>query len=384
MGKSMLVFEKYVKSEATRQMYQYQFARFLKWAKISDSDGLLQLKESYLQEIVEEYILHLRTKLSPNSFQTITASLELFFSMNDKNINWKKIRKMLPTLVKKSGYAAWQTEDVQTMLENTTSLRNKALVHLLASTGCRVGAIPDLKVKNLSDVSDSCKAILFYEGSNEEYFGFLTPEASKILEEYLEERRKDGEHLDDESPLFRESYQIGVQKASPISLGSISQVLHRLVKKIDTRKKVGHRFNIMILHGFRKRFGTIIKLDNKISWAVGERLLGHKSYLDPEYFRPTKDNLFNEFKKVIPDLTVGDSERHKIIIEKQQKALEEKDALRKDLEKEIRERMKLEKAVNEYHNNAQLLRLTTLFTDPQNIEKLAELIKDKKLIDPFQ
>jgi integrase/recombinase XerD len=331
MGKSLLVFEKYVKSQATKQMYQYQFNRFLKWTKINDADGLLQLKESYLQNMVEEYILFLRNTISPNSFHTVIASLDLFFSMNDKNLNWKRIRKMIPASVKKSGYAAWQTEDIQTMLKNTTSLRNKTLVHFLASTGCRVGAIPDLKIKHLSEMSDNCQAILFYEGSNEEYYGFLTPEASKILQEYLEERRKDGENLDDNSPLFRESYQTGVQKVKSISLGAISQILHRLVKKTRTRKRVGRRFNIMILHGFRKRFGTIIKLDNKIGWAVSERLLGHQSYLDPEYFVPTKDKLFNEFKKVIPDLTIGDSERQRIVIENQQKKLEEKEQLKLEL-----------------------------------------------------
>jgi integrase len=302
MNNSLMVFEKYLKSTATKKMYRYLFMRFLKWSAIKDADELLQLKESHLQSIVEDYILYMRNRISPNSFQPVIAALELFFSMNDKILNWKKIHRMIPTFVKKSGNSAWQTNDIQKMLDGTASARIKALIHFLSSTGCRVGAVSDLKIKDLSDMPDGCKAVVFYEGTNEEYFGFLIQEANNALGKYLDERRRDGEYLDDQSPIFRSSYQVGVEKARPLSSSSIHLIMHRIVKKIDTRKRVGRRFDIMLLHGFRKRFATSIKLDKTISYSVGERLLGHKAYLDPEYFAPTKENLFQEFRKVMLNL----------------------------------------------------------------------------------
>jgi hypothetical protein len=100
----------------------------------------------------------------------------------------------------------------------------------------------------------------------------------------------------------------------------------------------------MMIHGFRKRFATIIKLDNKISWAVGERLLGHKTYLDQEYFRPTKENLFKEFKKVIPDLTIDQSTKLRMETQnkdEQMRAIEsQKDSLVKQLEEQLGENQK--------------------------------------------
>lgn len=65
------------------------------------------------------------------------APLELFFSMNDRVLNFKKIRKMFPAKIKMSGFNAWTTSDIQKFLETTTNKRNKAIIHFLASTGTR-------------------------------------------------------------------------------------------------------------------------------------------------------------------------------------------------------------------------------------------------------
>ncbi len=318
VDKGLVVFEKYCRSEATKEHYRYWFNDFLGWCKANvepmiTGEGLLQLKEIALQEMIEDYVMEKRKGLSPNTLPLPIASLRLFFDMQDKVLNWKRIKKMIPTQVKKAGYSAYQNDDIKTMLVSAGSKRNRAIIHFLATTGCRIGAIPNLKIEHLANMSDGCKSVLFYEGSNEEYYGFLTQEASKVLDEYLDERRKDGEHLSENSPIFRAEYSIGIQPVKVLTLRGIEAVLERLVKEAGSRKKINKaRCNIMSAHGFRKRYASIIKLNNKISWAVSERLLGHKSYLDPSYFVPTKENLFEEFKKVMTDLTIDDGERERL------------------------------------------------------------------------
>jgi len=88
MDKSLLVYDKYVKSEVTRKQYKYFFKKFLEWAKIENGRDLLHLKDSQLQEMIEDYIMYLRKRLSPNSMTPIIAGLKLYFSMNDKVLNW--------------------------------------------------------------------------------------------------------------------------------------------------------------------------------------------------------------------------------------------------------------------------------------------------------
>lgn len=69
MEKSLLVFDKFVKSEATKKIYLHYFNTFLKWAqrdveKLVTADGLLQLKDEKLQEIMEDYLMYLKKRLS--------------------------------------------------------------------------------------------------------------------------------------------------------------------------------------------------------------------------------------------------------------------------------------------------------------------------------
>lgn len=100
---------------------------------------------------------------------------------------------MTPSRKKSRGERPYTSEEIKNMLELTTSLRNKAVISLFASTGCRVGAIPDLKLQDVSEMPDGCKCVIFYRREPEGYIGFLTPEASRALDLYLQKRCSDRE-----------------------------------------------------------------------------------------------------------------------------------------------------------------------------------------------
>jgi hypothetical protein len=136
MSRSLLLFESAIKTEVTKKQYTFYLKQFLTHTKLQDPDVLLTLKDSAIQVILEDYLLYLKKKLSPNSIAPIFAALELFLSMNDKTSNFKKIRKMFPSTIKKSGSEAWTAEDVKKMLEVAGSKRNKTLILLMSSTGC--------------------------------------------------------------------------------------------------------------------------------------------------------------------------------------------------------------------------------------------------------
>jgi len=339
MQRCILKFENAIKSEATKHIYKYQLGKFLEWTKLKDYNALLEASDKEIQTLLEDYLFHIKTKVSPNSVPAMMSPIELFYTMSDKIIDSKKLHRMYPSRIKLSGYTAYSNKDVQDILASCNNdKRNRAIVLFLASTGCRIGALPGLKISHVSDMQDKCKAILFYENSLEEYYGFLTPEANKALEEYFELRRSDGEHLDQQSPLFRGKYSLGIEKPKPMKADTITHVLIRLVSHTIKRNKTGKRYNIQIAHGLRKRFATIIKLGNVVSYSVSERLLGHNAYLDKQYFRGTKDELFKEFQKVIPALTVDDNERlrlEKLVQDKKISELQEEKNKRVDIEKQM-------------------------------------------------
>ena len=312
-SRAILLFENSIKSDSTRKTYNYCLRRFVDYYKLKGIDSLLTMEIKSLQTMLEDYLFHLKKSVKVATIRTHFAAIELFCIVNDiDSINFRKIRKMYPSTERKQGRNAWSTIDIQKMLESTKELRTKTLIHFLASTGCRIGAIPDLKIGNLTEMPDECLSVVFYEGTNDEYTGFLNPEAASYLRSYLEKRSTDGEKLDKNHPLFRERYGIGIAKPRSISQPNLRTIIHRLVTStILQREKTDGRFDVMTIHGFRKRFNTVLKLNKTINPAIVEKLMGHKIALDGVYFTPTRDDLFEEFKKGMSDLTISDSERLK-------------------------------------------------------------------------
>ncbi|PIW34349.1 MAG: hypothetical protein COW26_07740, partial [Nitrosopumilales archaeon CG15_BIG_FIL_POST_REV_8_21_14_020_33_23] len=187
-----------------------------------------------------------------------------------------------------------------------------------------------------------CKGVLVYEGSTDEYWTIITPEASEAITEYLNKRKSDGEIITPESPLFRDVYSDrrgnATRTARHVGLRALICRMIRLVDKSGircTEEKNSNRYSTMVNHAFRKRFITILKSTPEIKNSTAEKLAGHKTYrdednftveLDDSYNVPTLDSLFNQYKHAIVELSIDDSSRlqmKEIQIQKQYSALEE-------------------------------------------------------------
>ena len=323
MQRSQLIFEGAIQTEATREAYLYQLEKFREWTKIKDYDSLLQAPQKQIQELLEDYVMYLKKKVSPNSVPIYYAPIELFFVMNDVTINYKKLRKLFPKKIKKGNEQGYNKEQIRKIIKNTKTKRNKALVLLFASSGVRLGAIPGILLKHLSKINESY-AVKIYEDETEEDYIFTTPEATKTIDEYLDERKKDGEYVDQNSPLIRTSYKLGIEKAKSCNLDTLAHVMGRLVSCID-RKKKGHRYDIPKDHGFRKFYATAIKNTQGITVTMSEKLINHIGAvkLDKSYFTPTKEEMYESYKKAIPELTIDQTEKHEALIESQKKKITE-------------------------------------------------------------
>ena len=332
--RSILIFEQAIKSESTKKTYRYQLNKFKEWTKIKDFDGLFQAPQKDIQILLEDYVMYLKKTISPNSIPIYFAPIELFYVMNDVNLNFKKIRKLFPSKVKKGNERGYTHDEIKTILNHAKTNRHKSLVLLLASSGCRIGAISDIKLKDMSKIEESY-AIKIYVGEKEEDYIFTTPEATKVIDDYLAERKQDGEYMDKETPLFRTNYRLGFEKVTPISLDNLAHIMGRLVSVIE-RKRIGKtkRFDVPKNHGFRKFFATIIKNTIGLSPTMTEKLINHIGVvqLDGAYFKPSLEKMFESYKKAIPDLMIDDSAR----IKEEKKNIESKKIQLDMQEKEIK------------------------------------------------
>jgi len=344
--RSVILFHSAIKSEKTKECYDYYLEQFKKYFIIRDFDSLLSIDSKKLQIMTEDFILYQRREgKSYGSIANMVSSLSLFFSMNDIIINWQKIKKMLPEKTKPSGDKPYTTDQIRLILRNTTNLKFKAMINFMASSGVRIGSFEEMRMKDLENFKDGCKSVKVYADSREEYYTFIHAEALQALEEYFELRKKKGEKITSDSWVFCKEHD----PTKPILPRNAVSSLTRFVGMALSRTKTKTRFDTMASHGFRKRFNTILKSNKEINSNIGEKLMGHSTTikLDESYFKPTLEVIFDEYQKAIPELVIDESARLRLELEKKNQkllSLESKDKRIEQLEDVV---LGLEKNINE-------------------------------------
>jgi len=338
--RSYQIFVSVTMSDKTRVGYIRDLNKFLAFTKVADYDTLAKLGVDTIQEFLEDYVTELKSR-NITSIRTRLAGPELFFDMNKKLYYKKILHRLLPSNDNvMGGNVAYTNEDITKMLSSTFKPRTKAIIHLLASTGIRPGGFddPPLQMKHLQKIEDS-QSIKIYDGSKESYFAFLTPECVEAFNDYFESRKLNGEKLTPESYIFH-TYNTKTKLNEYLSSGGVTGILKKLIRKAGvSRIRINHKtYDKAIVYGFRKRFNTILKLNNEINSNIVEKILGHRNGLDGHYFTPTREECFKEFKKAIPELTIDPTKRQEVEIEAQQKKitkLSQKEDEIKDLKQEM-------------------------------------------------
>ena len=236
MQRSFLIFSNAIHEKTTLEKYVWGLNGFLKFYKLKDYDSLASMEVKMLQVMIEDFIMTKKSEnLSRSAIKNYLNPLEVFCDTNDLMLNWKKINRLFPKQGKKSGGIPYTTKQVAKTISNESQLRNKALIHCLAAGGMRVGAFPELKLKDIVDYKDGCKMVRVYADSTYEYTTFWTPEASAIFDDYLTVRKNDNEYLSSTSPAFRTTYRLGSQKARPMTLSAIQGIIRRALEKAGLR-----------------------------------------------------------------------------------------------------------------------------------------------------
>lgn len=361
----------------TVKTYAYSLSRFMDFLvsekKLQNTESfkkLISYKPKIMVELIKNWIFILsegdddRSKITSSAIKTMLFGVIAFFETNEFEWNPKRVLNSIPREDRILGGKIPATNnDVVNMLNSTNLILEKSLIHFISSTGIRPGAVSDpvLRMKHLDKMKNGSYSITVYDESKEGYWAFLTPEAANTLDRYFEQRTQKGEKLDDESPIFRNKI---TNEIIPLSSSAARKICYKLIDKGGIKRiKYGNRYDKAVVTMFRKRFNTILKLNNDVNSNIAEKLMAHKRGLDGVYLQPTKEECFREFIKAIPQLTVDPTERQKIEIENKQKKideLEEKTATIDDQEKMIRQLQEEQK------RQAKLLRL---------IEKYPKIIK---------
>jgi hypothetical protein len=167
--------------------------------------------------------------------------------------------------------------------------------------------------------------IVVYEGSEEQYFTFCTPECTAAIEGYLTSRERAGEKLHKDAPLIREQYNsndlLKIQhpkqlvdstiknKVADVVVRSGVQQKEKLTES-TTNKSGRIRKNIPMCHGFRKF--TITKMaEADMNYEIRERLSGHTIGVAQRYLRFKEQKYVEEYLKAVDLLTIYEENRLK-------------------------------------------------------------------------
>lgn len=263
-----------IKDELNGEDNQHYVESFLSSKRLEGcSEKTLHYYESTIQILldkVQKHVKHVTTddlrkyltdyqndhKSSRVTIDNIRRILSSFFSwLEDKDYIVKspvrRIHKVKSATTIKETYS---DESLELMRDNCNSLRDLALIDILASTGMRVGELVLLNVDDINFNEREC--VVFGKGDKERivYFDART----KIhLQNYINSRN------DENKALF-----VSIKKPyNRLSIGAIETIIRNLGKQLDIPKAHPHKF--------RRTLATKA-IDKGMPIEQLQKLLGHQ------------------------------------------------------------------------------------------------------------
>jgi len=342
----LALFESGIKSEATRETYRYYLSRFCKETNLSPEE-IIELGNSNPKKLTDAIISFVvtykekveRGQISGSTVHGFYKAVKLLCVMNDVTLNWDKITRTLPSSNRGQDRAININEIRE--LSRRADVRARALVLLMASSGVRVGAIPDMKLGHLKPMRDHegkliAASLIVYAGDKEEYMTFITPEAYEAIQKYLEYRKEHGENIIDANPLFRDKIRVeNANRPEKLERDAIRAIIHRLLKRSEVRKGKAKRFEFQADHGFRKFFKT--RAEQVMRPLNVETLMGHSTGVAGKYYKPQIGELLEDYRKAVPLLTIEQAQDMGEMSQEFDEKIQNLQKQNEDLRKEVAE-----------------------------------------------
>jgi|tagenome__1003787_1003787.scaffolds.fasta_scaffold20983234_8 integrase len=361
---------KYTKRNYTHSFSKYYLSR-PENQRLS-LDEILQKNVKIIEAEIIETIIYMKDTLdlSFSTINTFTASVFHFFEINDVILNKRKINKFKGEYVTKFEFRSYSIEEISNLL-SVCDERGKVAVLLMASTGMRVGALPDIKLKHLKRVNVDNQGTYVYQitvyanSPKDKYTTFCTPECAKIIDNYFELRKRYGENikqdvktgnwLPPEIPLLIKTFNKEKCQIRPIKIQSDSitkyivfkleesglrkrQHITETNKEARNSKVAKFKNELHPCHSLRI-FAVTNMQRSKIDTTIREMLVGHSTGLDKAYYKPQDDEILTEYLKAVDSLTINNEYRlEKKLGEYKQKS-EGVDEIRQQLEQKYEKNM---------------------------------------------
>ena len=272
--------------------------------------------------------------LNPTSVNNYFKPLKKLLDMNDIPVSWKRIYSTFPELDNLSDLRGYTLQEIQKMLQHANGAVDRIIILIASSSGIRVGGfelkwedvVPIYKVEDkiVFDITESqeekakviCAMLTVYNGSNQKYPTFITPEAySSLLNYKMEWIKEVGREPKQHEPIFKREGDLPI----PAKPTAIKQRMERILGRAGIRKPLvqgKRRHEVPVMNGFRRFWNKKCKestsRDSPLASLIKkEYMMGHAGLvkLDRNYFKTHILELVEEYLEVVPSLTIDDSTR---------------------------------------------------------------------------
>lgn len=287
-----------------------QFAAFMRRESLDDLARDIESGKVDLVRNLNSWLDKLdQDNRSPQTQNVYFAAVKKFVQvvLPDLEFKWKRVD--LPTVYRVEEDRIPTKEELRTLMYHG-GLKDEMIITFAASSGVRENTLVsltfgDVDLETYEDIGVVKVKPLATKG-RVQYVTCITPEAKKFLQQYFRYRERHGERIDSNS------FIIG---NPPMSAMGLRQRWERLLKKSgkDERSRI---FHMLRMHTLRKFFRTSMELAG-VSKSFTEKMMGHKGYLDQAYFKPAVEQIVNEYRKAIPNLTVMEEVKYEQLRKRQ-------------------------------------------------------------------
>lgn len=254
---------------------------------ISAQNSLLRVVPDIpIQLLTQDHVTRWKEDMMRRSHKTSSMARNMsclrgvLAEVEDLGLNALKPRKIDRIKVKRGKQERVTPNEVQAMMNATDNPRNKAMVALLFSLGCRPSEMLNL---NREDISKDGVTII-NEKTGLDYPAFIAPYARRALDAYLETRR------DRLRPLFLSG------QSRRLTLSRFEQILHEIsdIAQQDF-PEMWERDKNITPYAFRRGHGTDLFLNGANIKEVQEAL-GHVNIQSTQLYIDIPDDRHKEVR----------------------------------------------------------------------------------------
>lgn len=110
MERSLLLFKESSKSQSTFQEYIHKLGEFMRYCDILSYDEMTRQKN--LQTLLEDWIIHKKQTVNPNGLPNYLYVVKSFLDVNEIDLKWKKILRLLPAKIRTCGRRPYSTQQL--------------------------------------------------------------------------------------------------------------------------------------------------------------------------------------------------------------------------------------------------------------------------------